>query len=95
MHSVLLIVEKPPTNLEGMIFDGGDRARWNDFLNQSHSLLHKAQGIERLGEGTLLLRTNSAMSQYAALILLADRVKLSYRTLFFTDEPKWIVTTPS
>jgi hypothetical protein len=84
MHSVLLVIEKPD------ISKADNNQAWLAFQNTLLEILKSYENTQRLDENSLLINLNSDLPAFCSLINVADTRKLSYRVLFFEEEPQWI-----
>lgn len=51
------------------------------------------QGIELLNVGAYIVALNNGLNGLSHLLAQAEEYKLSFRTLFFENDPLWIITS--
>ena len=84
MHSVLLVVEKPDTNVHANLL------KWQEFQGATANTPNLSVGIRTLGESSWLIDLQKNLPAFVHLAHAAQARVLDYRVLFFPDEPKWI-----
>ncbi len=88
MHSALLIIEKPNTNVP-------ERGQaWQRILQKIEEQLNLYTNMRRIGENSLEIELNNSMPALVNLQHIAQVEHVSYQVLFFEKEPGWIRYNP-
>jgi len=87
MHAILA-VEKPQDVDE--ILSGQN---WNALLETLKDIAQTSQGIQTLAPNVLQIPLENGLHPLVKCGEVCRGRKISYKTLFFEDEPQWITTT--
>ena len=88
MHSALLVIEKPDLS------NPEKEKAWTDLKKALSGILATYERIEMLSENVLMIPMQSALPTFGDLIHAAQGKELSYRVLFFDQEPQWVYSKP-
>lgn len=72
-----------------------NRAAVRDFVNDIAALKLQTAQVERLNEGTYIVRLENGLTALKNLLHQAEHRSLRTRTLFFDQEPPFVITSPS
>ena len=94
MHSVLLVIEKPNTEV------ALNNQSWLGILGDVENHINNIENnpnndcTKKLAEGVLLIDLKTSLPLFATLISKAQTSGFSYQVLFFEKEPQWIRHVP-
>ena len=87
MKYALLILEDPKA------LHSKDLALWN-FANNVQEAGVQGQGVEMLNAGVFLCSLEHGLNGLNRLVSESEARKFRSRTLFFDQEPSWIISEP-
>jgi len=88
MHSILLVVESPPSKIPGER-DHSKADRYDSAVKALQEPISKNTNIEVLGENVLLISIDSTLEPLSEVIRNLSEVP--YKYTIFDEKPKWNV----
>ena len=88
MHSALLIIDKPNTNVPEL------GQAWQKILQKIAEQLNLYANMRKTGENSLEIELSNSMPALVNLLHIAQVEHVAYRVLFFEKEPEWIQYNP-
>ena len=85
MHSMLLVVEKPPAGTSA-------EYAWRPFLDTAAQIVGTIPEVSTLGENFWLIPVQHALPALAQIWRAAQGTpaQFDYQVLFLADEPQWL-----